>query len=140
MPLTTRPNQHALLHGPASCSSPDGLEDKSLGSRKAPTGVRTPFPPQPEVSTDVLGSHLTQMEASLLSEAALLTKDSLPLEPVLWAGVRWGPWEVGERLQRGWSWSLGLQMRGQPTGSACARGPEAAWSSDTRELPELLRH
>lgn len=94
MPLTTKPNQHAQL--PASCSSPDGLEDKSLGSLKPPTGVRTLFPLQPEVSADVLGSHLTKTKAPLLSEAALLTKDSFPLEPVLWTGVRWRPWEVGE--------------------------------------------
>lgn len=96
MLLTTKSHQHAQL--PARCSSPDGVEYKSL---KAPTGVRTPFPPQPEVSADVLGSHLTKTKTPLLSEAALLTKDSLPLEPVLWAGGRRGPWEVGGRLQRG---------------------------------------
>lgn len=45
-----------------------------------------PFLPQPGVSADAVEVLLTKMKAPLLSEAALLTKDRLPLESGLQDG------------------------------------------------------
>lgn len=121
MPLTTGPHQHA--QPTTAGSSPDIPEDKRLGFLKAPTTVRGPFLPQPEVSADVAESPAHRDESPFAGRRSTADKGQAPSGVGPPGGEQVGATEVEGRLQRGagpWACRRGL---GSPQALPALEGP-----------------